>query len=127
MIPPERSDNVAAAEVFMTLLHAATTGHILHLQTRSFSQHMALNTFYGEMPELVDSLIEAYQGKYGIVSEYPSGYEPFAGAPIDFISALSDYFTASRASIGPDSELQNLCDELQQLFDSTLYKLRFLQ
>jgi len=127
MIPPDQSANSTAAEVFATLLHAATTGHMLHLQSRSFSEHMALNTFYSELPELTDDLIEAYQGKYGIVADYPSGYEPFTGPAIEFVSALSDYFTASRASIGPDSELQNLCDELQQLFDSTLYKLRFLQ
>lgn len=38
---------------------------MLHLQSRSFSEHMALNTFYSELPELADAVIEAYQGKYG--------------------------------------------------------------
>ena len=127
MIPPARSDNPAAAEVFAQLLHAATTGHMLHLQSLSFSEHMALNTFYSELPDKADDLIEAYQGKYGRVMDYPAGYEPYTGPAIDFVSTLSDYFMQARASIGSDSELQNLCDEIQQLFDSTLYKLRFLK
>ena len=127
MIPPDTSSNDDVAHLFMTLLHSATTGHILHLQTKSFSEHMALNTFYSEMPELVDQLIEAYQGKNGIVTNYPEGYVPYAGSPLDYVSILSDYFKEARANIGTDSELQNLCDEIQQLFDSTVYKLRFLK
>ena len=127
MIPPEQSQNDVAAEFFITLLHAATSGHVLHLQTRSFAQHMALDGFYKELPELVDELIEAYQGKYGLVMEYPSGYSVPMTAPIDFLSAMSDYVAGTRASVAADSELQNLIDEIMQLIDSTLYKLRFLQ
>ena len=126
MIPPERSTNAAAAEFFITLLHAATSGHVLHLQTRSFAQHKTLDEFYNELPGLVDEVIEAYQGKYGLVMDYPSGYAVPTTAPIDFVSALSDYVTSTRASVAADSELQNLIDEIQQLIDSTLYKLRFL-
>ena len=126
MIPPERSENPAAAEFFMTMLHAATSGHVLHFQTRSYAQHKTLDEFYSELPGLVDEVIEAYQGKYGLVMDYPSGYAVPSSAPIDFVSALSDYVTSTRASVAADSELQNLIDEIQQLIDSTLYKLRFL-
>lgn len=127
MIPPERSENPAAAEFFMTLLHAATSGHVLHFQTRSFAQHKTLDEFYSELPGLVDGLVEAYQGKYGVVMDYPSGYAIPTEAPIDFVSALGDYVAATRASVAADSELQNLIDEIAELIDSTLYKLRFLQ
>jgi hypothetical protein len=126
MIPPDRSTNPAAAEFFITLMHAATSGHILHFQTRSFAQHMALDAFYSELPGLVDSVVEAYQGKYGLVLDYPSGYQVPVTAAIDFVSALSDYVMSSRANVADDSEIQNLIDEIQDLIDSTLYKLRFL-
>ena len=36
--------------------------HSVHLNTRSFSKHMALNTFYNEVVELADGFTEAYQG-----------------------------------------------------------------
>ena len=126
MIPPDRSTNPAAAEFFITLLHAATSGHVLHLQTRSFAQHKTLDDFYSSLPGLVDDVIEAYQGKYGLVLDYPSGYTVPTTAPIEFVSALSDYVMSTRASVASDSEIQNLVDEIQDLIDSTLYKLRFL-
>lgn len=126
MIPPERSDNQQAAEFFITLLHAATSGHILHLQTRSYAQHKALDEFYGELPGLADGVIEAFQGKYGLVLDYPDGYTVPTGTPIEFVSALGDYVTANRAAVGNDSELQNLIDGVMDLIDSTIYKLRFL-
>ena len=126
MIPPERSDNAAAAEFFITLLHAATSGHVLHLQTRSYAQHKALDEFYSELPGLVDSVIEAYQGKYGLVLDYPNGYAVPTGQPIDFLSDLGDFVTMNRPSVGDDSELQNLIDGVMELIDSTIYKLRFL-
>lgn len=126
MIPPERSENTAAAEFFMVLLHAGTSGHLLHLQTRSYAQHKALDDFYSALPDLADSLIEAYQGKYGLVLDYPSGYSVPTGDPVQFVSELSDYVTANRGNVGADSELQNLIDEIQSLIDSTIYKLRFL-
>ena len=126
MIPPNQSSNPAAAEFFVTLLHAATSAHILHLQATSFSQHLALDGFYSELPGAVDAVIEAYQGKYGLILDYPSGYEVPTVAPLEFLSSLSDYVMANRANVGPDSELQNLVDTLQEAIDSTIYKLRFL-
>lgn len=126
MISPERSDNPAAAEFFITLLHAATSGHVLHLQTRSYAQHKALDEFYSELPGLTDGVIEAYQGKYGLVLDYPDGYVAPTSTPVEFVSNLGDYVTANRSAVGSDSELQNLIDGVMELIDSTIYKLRFL-
>ena len=126
MIPPDRSDNPAAAEFFATLLHAATAGHILHLQTRSYANHMALDAFYSALPGLVDSVVEAYQGRYGLVLDYPDGFSVPTSSPLEFVSALDDYVRANRVAVASDSELQNLIDGIQELIDSTIYKLRFL-
>ena len=127
MMPPSSSGNPVAAEFFATLLHAATSAHILHLQTRSYAQHKALDDFYSELPGLVDSLIESYQGKYGLVLDYPSGYQVPTSTPQEFVSALSDYVIAARQQVASDSELQNEIDSIQTLINSTLYKLAFLQ
>jgi Family of unknown function (DUF5856) len=126
MIPPESSENTKAAEFFVTLLHAATSAHILHLQSRSYSQHQALGGLYGELPDLVDAAVESYQGKYGLISSYPGGYAVPTGEAIGFVSALSDYVIANRATVASDSEIQNAIDEIQALINSTIYKLRFL-
>ena len=126
MIPPESSDNGRAAEFFVTLLHAATSVHLLHLQTRSYSQHEALGDLYGSLPGLVDSVIESYQGKYGVINSYPSGYAVPTAEPLAFVSALSDYVTANREAVAPDSEIQNDIDEIQAAINKAIYKLRFL-
>lgn len=126
MIPPESSDNAKAAEFFVTLLHAATSVHLLHLQTRSYSQHQALGSLYGDLPGLVDSVIESYQGKYGVITSYPSGYAVPTMEPLEFVSALSDYVMANREAVAPDSEIQNDIDSIQAAINSTIYKLRFL-
>lgn len=126
MIPPDESSNAAAAEFFVTLLHSATSGHLLHFQTRSYAQHVALDSFYSNLPGIVDKLVEAYQGKYGLVMAYPGGYSVPTTSPIEFVSALGDYVEATRGSVAPDSELQNIIDEVMSLIDSTIYKLRFL-
>jgi hypothetical protein len=41
--------------------------HSVHLNTRSFSKHSALNTFYDEIVDLADKFAEAYQGRHGLI------------------------------------------------------------
>jgi len=43
--------------------------HSVHLNTRSFSKHMALNTFYDEIIDLADSFAEAYSGRHGLIGQ----------------------------------------------------------
>lgn len=112
--------------LFADLLHAATAAHMLHLQTRSFSQHMALGSLYEALPGAVDELIESYQGKYGVIRNYPSGFTTPTGSPLAFVQAQIANLKAKRAQIGDDTELQNLVDEIASLLDGTEYKLRFL-
>jgi hypothetical protein len=121
------TDPQAAGEFFKTLLDAVTTGHLLHLKSRSFSQHSALGTFYSELEELTDGLIEAYQGKYGVLDSYPDGPSIPTGQPIPFVTALSNYVRNTRGAVANDSEIQNEIDTIQKLIDSTLYKLTNLQ
>jgi hypothetical protein len=56
----------------LTLLHAATNTHILHWQTKSFAEHMALGEFYEALPGLIDSLVEATQGATGEIIQFPA-------------------------------------------------------
>ena len=113
----------------MCLLNSVTTGHILHLQSRSYSQHMALGAFYDGIGDLVDSFIEAFQGKYGLLTKYPTsaGLMPNV-EPTDYLTYLSDEVATLRRADGfpQDSELQNEVDNIANLINSTIYKLKFL-
>ena len=113
----------------MCLLNSVTTGHILHLQSRSYSQHMALGAYYDGIGDLVDAFVEAFQGKYGLLTKYPTsaGLMPNV-EPTDYLTYLSDEVATLRRADGfpQDSELQNEVDNIANLINSTLYKLRFL-
>ena len=100
----------------------------MHLNTRSFSKHSALNSFYDEVVDLADKFAEAYQGRHGLIG------------PISLMSAkkttnIIEFLEDSLADIEKmryevvektDTALQNIIDEIVGLYLSTLYKLKFL-
>jgi hypothetical protein len=113
----------------MCLLNSVTTAHILHLSTRSYSQHKALKGFYTEIGDLVDGFVEAFQGKYGLLTKYPMSCDLMPNAdPVVYLEYLKVEVSTLRVmpKFPRDSELQNITDEIAALIDSTLYKLRFL-
>lgn len=118
---------VTVGDFFLTLLHSATNTHILHLQSRSLSEHLALGDFYDGVVDLVDPIIEAYQGKNQTLVQYPNTYMPPMASGLEELKALSAYVQTNRNVVGADSELQNLIDGVQDLIDSTIYKLTFLK
>ena len=102
--------------------------HSVHLNTRSFSKHMALNTFYDEIIELADGFAEAYQGRHGLIGPIAI---PAAKKTTNIIEFLQDQLAEiekNRYEIcdKSDTPLQNLIDGIVELYLSTLYKLRFL-
>lgn len=110
------------------LLHSVTNAHILHFQSLSYSQHMALGAYYEEVGDLVDSFVEAFQGKYGLLTNYKADYELPATEPVAYLTYLKDEVATLRKApkFPQDSELQNEVDTIANLINSTLYKLRFL-
>ena len=44
------------------LFLARDVAHSVHLNTRSYAKHKALNEFYTKVVELADTFAEAYQG-----------------------------------------------------------------
>lgn len=114
-------------EFILTLLHAATNTHILHLQSKSFSEHMALGTFYEELPDLVDAVVESIQGLTGEIIQYPEMYYRPADSGIQELEDLLEFVKDGRQVLPQDSEVQNEVDNIANLINSTLYKLRFLK
>lgn len=121
----EESDETLT-ELVMDLLHSGIITHIMHWQTESYAAHQALGEYYSEIPELVDAVIEAYQGKTGIIlRKFPIEMDDYeAMTPLAYMEYLSEEMTEGRALFGEDSEIQNLVDAICDLIDSTMYKLR---
>lgn len=116
------------ADFVGTLFLARDVAHSVHLNTRSFAKHSALNSFYDEIVDLADKFAEAYQGRHGLIG------------PISLMSAkkttnIVEFLEDSMADIEKmrfdvcektDTPLQNIIDEIVGLYLSTLYKLKFL-
>lgn len=122
------SENVEVSDFFASLLNAATVVHMLHLKSRSYAEHKALETLYEGLPDLADDLIEAYQSKLGLVTSYPT-QSVFASDSIDpllYVKGIREVVATKRTLVAGYSELQNILDEITQLLDSTIYKLSFL-
>jgi len=117
-----------AADFVGTLFLARDVAHSVHLNTRSFSKHMALNTFYDSIIDHADAFAEAYQGRHGLIG------------PISLMSAkkttnIIEFLESSLADIEDmrykvvkkeDTSLQQLIDNVVELYLTTLYKLKFL-
>ena len=124
---PSKTDPVMVFT--MCLLHSVTNAHILHLTTQSYSEHKALETFYTEIGDQVDDFIEAFQGKYGLLHDFIGDYELPPKSALEYLTYLKDEVMVLRNEYNfpQDTELQNITDEIAQLIDSTIYKLRFLK
>lgn len=122
---PKESDS--KIELFSLLLNSATQAHIFHLQTDSYAVHKALGSYYEDVVDLTDSLIESYQGKYGIVKAYSSyamkDLESTESA-IEFLKSVQNKVESVSFS---ESDLKNQVDEIKTLIRSTLYKLTNLK
>ena len=115
-----------SSEFIAALLHSGTVAHFMHLSTDSFSVHQALNTYYTEIIDLVDEYAEAFMGRYKQIKNWPQEFHN-AKDPVEYMTSLKDFVAEARKELPQDTELQNLVDEIADLINSTLYKLRFLK
>ena len=106
-----------------TLFHSGTNAHFMHLQTDSYSKHIALNEYYDTIIELTDKWAEAYQGCYSIIQSYPRDFH-LATDPVKYITGIKKFIKDIRTELPDESELQNIVDEIADLVDGTLYKLK---
>lgn len=118
-------------EMVSRLLHSQTQVHVFHLGAKgsgSYAAHKALQGYYEGIDALVDGVIESFQGKYGLVTNYETyDMEKFESVKkcISYFNDLNKMITVKRKSV-KDSYIQNQIDTVQELLFSTVYKLKFL-
>ena len=126
--------NTNKVNTFISKLFSAyVQTHIFHLQGKgkgSLAIHLALNTLYNELPSFIDKVVEAYQGKYGIILNYsvekPNNFID-KGQVIDYIKVLHTYIDNNREVLFKDSDILNTIDEIKSTIKQTLYKLENLE
>ena len=121
-------------KLISTLMASRDQAHIFHWQTTgpgSFAAHLALNAYYDAVPGLVDALVEAYQGKHGILKGYEPAerFEEYSkDGAIKYFKALATYIDRVYNKIPKeDTNIINQLDGFKDLIYTTIYKLENLQ
>jgi hypothetical protein len=125
----EVESNDDFCEMICNILHSRNQAHVFHLQTKSFAEHKALNDYYDGVVALFDGIVESYQGKYGIIKNFKTfKIEQYRNnkKTISYFERLLDIIDENRDSV-EDSYIQNQIDTVQELVNSTVYKLKFLK
>ena len=98
----------------------------MHLSAKTLSVHEALNDYYHEIIDLVDEYAEAAMGRYEQIESWPEEFHS-AKEPVEYLQNMAAFIEEARKQLPQDTELQNIIDEIADLVNSTLYKLRFLK
>jgi len=115
------------ANFISTLLQSREQAHIFHLQTQSYAAHKALQGYYEDIVDLIDTYVEAYQGRYGILTGYTPASQIYDESnTMKYFVGLQTFVDAQFAQNYTDGELNNTVDEISGLISSTIYKLKFL-
>ena len=132
LLEQEEKTSGGLKDIISVLFHSRNQTHIFHLQTdsqSSFAEHMALGGYYDGIGDLIDGLVESYQGKHGIIKGYSidkvQDYENVKQV-ISYLENIDSIIEKSRKSV-KESYIQNQIDTVQELIYSTLYKLKFLK
>ena len=114
------------AIVFSKLFEARDFAHKAHLETKSYAQHKALGSFYEDILDLTDGLVESYFGKYGI-QKIEIG-QVKAQDVVTYFEDLANFIEQAHASVNKkDTWVQNQLDEVLATTFSLLYKLKNLK
>ena len=110
--------------------HSRTQAHQFHTGVSgpgSLAIHLALEGYYTEIVPLMDGLIEAYQGKYGLITyKQVNGNDTDASKEniIAYFDKLIKFLETERQQEKlKDSWIQNELDNIAKLLYSTKYKL----
>lgn len=116
------------AEFIGMLFLARDQTHAAHLSTRKLAEHMATNDFYHGIIDKADEFAEAYQGCYALIGPIPLQLIEKQEDVLTFLQRQIDKIKKERYQIAPKEEtaLQNLIDEIIGLYETTIYKLKFL-
>lgn len=115
-----------------TLWLARDRSHKAHLRSKgpgSLAEHMATGEFYDAIVPLSDSLAEAYVGLYDVDLDIPEITADANDSVLDLLDGQRQYIRTIRYKAVPRDEtpLQNVIDEIELLYMSTIFKLRRLR
>lgn len=113
------------------LFESREQAHVYHLQSDKYGKHIALEEYYESMVDLIDILVEVYQGQFDLIDDYSmiEKNDIDKSDVIKYFQELVEFIKNNRLESFDieDSHLQSIIDDIVILIYRTLYKLRFLK
>ena len=114
------------AEIIGLLFLDRNLTHLAHLKTQSYAEHKALGSFYDDVIDAVDSIVEAYQGSFGLI-EVSELTNDVGEDIVKLLNSQAKWIEESREEIsGGVRSIENLIDSLSDIYLRTIYKLENL-
>ena len=114
-------------ELFGTLQQATVASWRKHLRTAKYAKHEALDEFYKELPEKVDALIEGYMGAHGKkITKFENILKSSNMNTLKYHQELKKVCKQGYDLLDENEELEGLLDDIVNLINSTLYKVKEL-
>ena len=111
------------------VFYARNVAHYQHWLAKgdgSFAKHMALGSFYDDIIENIDALVEAYQGAFDLIGDIPAPETANSDA-LKVLEADAAWIEENHESICKGNRaVGNLVDSVTDTYLSTIYKLRNL-
>jgi hypothetical protein len=113
--------------VIGSVLFSVTYVHLMHLCSKDYPAHIALNDYYEEMPEKIDALAEHYLADNAacmLCNCITPGQDPIEY--LEKLKSLVSRFKPTDEVYKDSSAYQSQLDDVLNLISSTLYKLKRL-
>lgn len=114
-------------ELISRVFYARNVAHWNHWRTKRYSEHKALGNFYDGVIDAIDSLVEAYQGAYGLVGAIPAP----ATNTRDVTALLkgdAEWIEKNHEAICEGNRaIANQIDNVTAVYLTTIYKLENLK
>lgn len=126
-VPNFAKKEVSVGEYFGYIFCSRDSAHLTHLYqpNKDIATHLALKDVYEDLTELVDALVEKYQGVHGLVKFSIPKTESYDD-PLAMIQEKYDWIVEYRG-IFKESWIQNIIDQIVDTLATALYKLKFVK
>jgi hypothetical protein len=121
------NDDSAIKELVSKAFATRNALHFAHWATKSYAQHGAVGGLYDAIIEIIDDIIETYQGKFGIIKDLSSCACSVPSDICGHVKSEAEWVESNRSRIaGGMPSIENLVDSLVGAYHKTVYKLENL-
>lgn len=101
--------------------------HLAHWKTQSYAQHVALGSFYDDLVDKIDSIVEMYQGAFDLIEKVTPRPVPSTNI-LNHLNSEVEWLEENMGEIsGGIKAIENVLQDLSGSYYTTIYKLTNLQ